>query len=54
MKWHEDKPFSEELYAKNPREVFTGIVLKHYNFPREGSLIWQADHNKTEGDEKCA
>ena len=48
MKWHEDKPFSEELYAKNPKEVFTGIVLKHYNFPREGSLIWQADH---EGDQ---
>ena len=48
MKWHEDKQFSEELYAKNPREVFTGIVLKHYNFPREGSLIWQADH---EGDQ---
>lgn len=43
-RWHEDKPFSEELYAKNPKEVFTGIVLKHYNFPHEGSLIWQANH----------
>ena len=43
-KWHEDKPFSEELYAKNPKEVFTGIVLKHYNFPHEGSLSWQANH----------
>ena len=44
MKWHEDYPFSHELYAKNPKEVFTGIVLKHYNFPHEGSLIWQAEH----------
>lgn len=44
MKWHEDKPFSKELYAKNPKEEFTRIALKHYNFPREGSLIWQADH----------
>lgn len=43
-KWHEDKPFSEELYAKNPKEVFTGIVLKHYEFPHEGSLSWQANH----------
>lgn len=43
LKWHEDKPFSEALYAKHPKEVFTGIVLKHYNFPHEGSLIWQAN-----------
>ena len=43
-KWHEDKPFSSELYAKNPKEVFTGIVLKHYNWPHEGSLSWQANH----------
>lgn len=42
MKWHEDKPFSEELYAKNPKEVFTGVVLKHYDWPRIGSLSWQA------------
>lgn len=41
MKYCEDKPFSEQLYAKNPKEVFTGIVLKHYNYPREGSLSWQ-------------
>lgn len=44
LKFCEDIPFTKELYAKNPKEVFTGIVLKHYNFPREGSLIWQANH----------
>lgn len=43
-KWHEDKPFSEELYKKSPRCIFTGIVLKHYNWPRENSLSWQANH----------
>ena len=42
MKYREDVPFSQELYNKKPREVFTGIVLKHYNFPHEGSLTWQA------------
>lgn len=42
MKWHEDKPFSYELYEKNPKEVFTGILLKHYNYPRKGSLSDQA------------
>lgn len=49
LKWHEDVPFSQELYKKNPKEVFTGIVLKRYNFPREGSLIWQAEHQKCGG-----
>lgn len=41
-KYKEDGPFSRALYAKNPREVFTGIALKHYNWPHEGSLSWQA------------
>ena len=41
-KYKEDLPFSQELYAKNPQEVFSGIVLKHYNWPHEGSLSWQA------------
>lgn len=43
-KWHEDIPFTQALYMKDPRCVYTGIVLKHYNWPREGSLIWQATH----------
>lgn len=41
MKWCEDKPFSYELYDKNPKEIFTGILLKHYSYPRVGSLSWQ-------------
>ena len=45
LKWHEDRPFSEQLYAKNPKEVFTGIVLKHYDWPRKGSLSWQANNS---------
>jgi len=42
LKYREDVPFSAALQHKIPKEVFTGIVLKHYNFPHEGSLTWQA------------
>ena len=34
----EDWDFSKELYKKNPIEFFTHMVVKHYNFPRVGSL----------------
>ena len=44
LKWEEDIPFSQALQRKNPKEVFTGIILKRYNFPREGSLSWQKHH----------
>ena len=46
-KWHEDADLTKQLMAKNPKEVFTGIVAKHYNFPREGSLTWQATHGES-------
>ena len=46
LKWEEDIPFSQALYANNPKEVFTGIVLKRYNFPRECSLSWQKTHQE--------
>lgn len=42
-KWEEDVPFSKALQDKNPKEVFTGMVLKHYNWPHEGSLTWQKE-----------
>lgn len=44
LKWEEDIPFSQALQKKHPKEVFTGIVLKRYNWPREGSLTWQKEH----------
>lgn len=34
----EDYYFYNELLKKKPTEKFTDITLKHYNFPREGSL----------------
>jgi glycosyltransferase involved in cell wall biosynthesis len=37
----EDYYYYQELLKKNPTENFTGIVAKHYNYPREGSLSWQ-------------
>lgn len=46
LKWEEDIPFSQALQKKNPKEVFTRIVLKHYNFPRVGSLCWQKEHQE--------
>ena len=46
LRYCEDLPFSQALQEKNPKEAFTHIVLKHYNFPREGSLIWQANHKE--------
>lgn len=50
LKYREDVPFSQALYEKNPKEVFTGIVLKHWNFPHEGSLTWQACNGFKERD----
>ena len=37
----EDWFFYHELLDKNPTEKFTNLVVKHYNYPREGSLSWQ-------------
>ena len=38
LKTGEDWYFFVDLQAKKPREIFTDIVVKHYNFPRTGSL----------------
>ena len=35
----EDYALMQQLIAKNPTEYYTDEVIKHYNFPREGSLI---------------
>lgn len=40
--------YNAEMLNKNPKEVFTNYVLKHYDFPREGSLTWQATHGGKE------
>lgn len=34
----EDWDFNNKLLDKNPTEIFTHIVAKHYNYPRIGSL----------------
>ena len=34
----EDWFFYGELLKKNPTERFTNLIVKHYNFPRKGSL----------------
>lgn len=42
MRAREDYYFYQELLKKNPTEKFTHKIVKHYNFPREGSLTWIA------------
>ena len=42
LRAREDWDFYKELLKKNPTEKFTGKIVKHYNFPREGSLTWIA------------
>lgn len=34
----EDWFFYDELLKKNPTERFTNLLVKHYNYPRKGSL----------------
>lgn len=47
----EDWFFYQELLKKNPTEKFTGVVAKHYNYPREGSLSWQLQNGIIEKGE---
>lgn len=42
----EDWFFYDELLKKNPTEKFTDLVVKHYNYPRKGSLTWKAVHGE--------
>lgn len=35
----EDYAFYVELMKKQPKEIFTHQIVKHYNFPRKSSLI---------------
>ena len=37
----EDWYFYNELLKNNPSEKFTNLIIKHYNYPREGSLSWK-------------
>ena len=38
LRTKEDYWFYQDLMKKNPTEKFTNLVVKHYNFPRKGSL----------------
>ena len=44
----EDWFFYGELLKKNPTERFTNLVVKHYNYPRKGSLTDIAVHGNKE------
>lgn len=47
----EDWYFYQELLKKKPKEAFTHIVLKHYNFPRVGSLSWKQRNGELKPEE---
>lgn len=40
----EDWYFFDALLLKKPTEKYLNRVLKHYNYPRVGSLTWNANH----------
>lgn len=41
VKYGEDYYFFRELMKKKPKEKFTNLVVKHYNYPRENSLSYE-------------
>lgn len=49
MKAEEDWFFYQELLKKNPTEVFTKILMTHYNWPREGSLCYLKSRGELDG-----
>lgn len=44
----EDVIFTYALLEKEHTEMFTNEVIKHYNYPRKGSLTWNARHGITD------
>ena len=40
----DDYYFNLDIMNKPHTEKYTDIVAYHYNFPREGSIIWKRDH----------
>lgn len=47
----EDYYFYCKLLSKHPREAFTNITAKHYNYPREGSLSDRQRRGEFKADE---
>ena len=35
----DDRYFADEMLARDPKTVYSGIMAYHYNFPKEGSLF---------------
>lgn len=44
----EDVVFTDKLLHKRPTKKFTNTIVKHYNYPRVGSLTWNARHGVTD------
>ena len=50
-RYAEDLHFYRKLLAKNPTEKFLNVAIKHYNFPREGSLSYLFNKGELQGGE---
>lgn len=51
MQYAEDRIFHQALLEKKPKWVCSGIMMYHYNYPREGSLCYLHDLNESLGGE---
>ena len=43
-RWAADFYLTKHLLSLNPRVYNTRLVAYHYNYPREGSIIWNMNH----------
>lgn len=43
VQFGEDYDLYKQILAKNPSEKYTHLNIKHYNYPRVGSLCWQKE-----------
>ena len=43
---HEDLVFDVKVRQREHTYKFSKMTVKHYNFPREGSLTWQVNHKE--------
>lgn len=42
----QDNEFSHMLWNKNPKMFFTNMTLTHWNYPKEGTISWKAQHGE--------
>lgn len=46
LQYGEDREFTLKLLERNPKTVYTGLLMYHYNYPREGSLSFKGEKRR--------